>query len=45
MKELITLSRCEVQRMQVLDQVRKGALTLKAVAGARSENLAASRLI
>jgi transposase len=32
MKELITLSRREVQRMQVLDQVRKGTLTLKAAA-------------
>jgi transposase len=32
MKELITLSRREVQRMQVLDQVLKGALTLKAAA-------------
>lgn len=32
MKELISLTRREVQRMQVLDQVRKGALTLKAAA-------------
>lgn len=30
MKELIALSKREVQRMQVLEQVKKGAVSLKA---------------
>ena len=34
MKELVTLSRREVLRRQVLEQVKKGVLSLKAAAGA-----------
>jgi hypothetical protein len=33
MKELIALSGREIQRMRALEQVRKGALTLKAAGG------------
>ena len=35
MKEPVTLSKREVQRMQVLEQVKKGAVTLKAAAAMR----------